>query len=253
MNEKEILLKEYETCQKDNQAEASSYWTILGIFVSINTAIIGGLAYGLFSTNFINAILNLKTEDIPNIIVKLIMLTILFVVIIIITNFLESWLDRSNYLIQNNYRRMHEIEIELGMWKNLRIHILDKWNRIRKRLKYDTNPCATQNKEIWEHVWEGLKVELTKDNYNSLRREKTRIEAMPCQKSGVYTQPNRDNVTVLFWAIHYFWILAFIFLWSLFIGQFSLVWIRLIYGIFAIIMILDFYFRRRKRKKFEAI
>ena len=251
MDKQGILLREYETCQEDSRAEASSYWTIFGIFISINTAIIGGLAYGLFNTNFINAILN--KENIPNIIVKLTILTILFMGIILITKFLESWLDRVNYLIQNNNRRMREIEIELGMWKNLRIHILDKWNRIRKKLKYNTNPCAARNNEIWEHVWRELSVELTKDSFDSLYKEKSRIEAMPYQKSGVYARPNRDNATVIFWTIHYLWILVLIFLWSLLIGQFSQVWIRAIYGIFLIGIILDFCYMRRKRSRFETI
>jgi hypothetical protein len=197
---KEILLKQYETCQQDNQAQASRYWAILGIFISINTPIIGGLVVVLFNTNLTNAISNIADFS-----MKLPILFISLVGIFLITKFLQLWLNRVYYIVQNNTQRILEIEIELDVWKELPMLILDKWNKIRRKPKYKTKPCDHQNNEIWVGVWRELSLELSKDHFDSIYKEKARIEAMPYQERGVYAGRMEYKAAYVFWGIFSLW------------------------------------------------
>jgi len=251
--QRQAWLTEYQVCQQDSEAESTRYWTIFGIFISVNTAIIGGLIYGVFNTLFINAIL--KGENIPDTLVKLTILTILFVAIILITIFLESWLKRTNYLIQNNDRRMYEIEIELGMWKNLRIHINDKWNMVRKKLKYQKKPCDSQNINIWTRVWTELSSELPKEQFDTLYKDKQRIESIINQKPIAFERPNRFNAIYTFWAIRSLWILALLFTWSLLIFPFNQVLMFILYGVYLVSILFEIFheFRKLKEQNLETI
>ena len=263
---REILLKEYELCQHDNQAESTRFWLIFSIFISINTALIGGLAYGIFNTNFINDLTNTQNvANIQNTIAsnistnitfsanaitstttlsissKLLILTILLVAIGLITYLLRFWLGRSNYLMQNYLRRMREIEIELGMWKNITIHIFDKWNSIRETLKYKINPCTAQNNLIWIRVWKELEEELSKEQYDTLFVEKARIESLSNIKKKRYFHSNRYNAYVIFWAIGSLWVVLLAYLWIVYFSQSAGFWSYLIYVPVFIGIAQDFY------------
>ena len=61
------------------------------------------------------------------------LVTIFGVAIIAILIFLWFWLKRVNYLTDEYYDRMFEIEIRLGMQKNLRVRILDEWNKVHNK------------------------------------------------------------------------------------------------------------------------
>ncbi len=251
---KEILLKEYEACQQDNQAQASRYWTILGIFISINTPIIGGLAVVLFSTDLIKEISNIASFWI-----KLFILLISLVGIYTITRFLELSLDRAYYIVQNNNRRMLEIEIELGIWKELPIIILDKWNTVREEPKYKDKPCNSQNAEIWVRVWRELSTELSKDHFDSLYEEKSRVEEMSYQKRFVYVKRMEYKAAYVFLGIFSLWgiLIAYLLQLSLYSLLYPLLtnWVCLLlsYMLYILVLIVigrDF---RNLRKKEHSL
>ena len=130
MDREEILLKEYEVCQRDADASARNFWTTFGFFVSFSTAIIGGMiAFGI-RTQYINEIHPIWLG----------LILIFGIIVLIVLCFLKSWLERVNYFIGSNNRRMRDIEIELGMEKNLRVWALDKWEKL----------CREENKEQYE-------------------------------------------------------------------------------------------------------
>ena len=47
----QALLAEYRSCQQDNSSSGTTYWAISGIFISINSAILGSLLYTIISNN----------------------------------------------------------------------------------------------------------------------------------------------------------------------------------------------------------
>jgi len=128
----DILLKEYEICQADSAASARNFWTTFGFFVSFSTAIIGGMIAFGFRTQSINEIHPIWLG----------LLLIFGIIVLIVLFFLKSWLERVNHFISVNNRRMREIEVELGMGKNLRVWALDKWEKL----------CETENKEQYEKL-----------------------------------------------------------------------------------------------------
>ena len=46
----EILLREYETCLSHNNSIGSQVWVSTTIFLSINVALLGGVAYSLITS-----------------------------------------------------------------------------------------------------------------------------------------------------------------------------------------------------------
>jgi len=118
MDRQEILLKEYEVCQQHNDSIGSQVWTSTSIFMSINVAVLGGVAYGII------------TKGIPleeN--TKWLVLALGLGIISIFT-FWMRWLNRMQFLTSINYERMREIEDELGMWKNWMARGLDDWDKL---------------------------------------------------------------------------------------------------------------------------
>ena len=51
---------------------------------------------------------------------------------------------------------MREIELELGMWKSLIIHLLDRWNKARRKLGFkNINKISDDNiDKIWQKTLE---------------------------------------------------------------------------------------------------
>lgn len=145
MDRQEILLKEYELCQQDIIDTSSRYWTIVSIFMAVSTAILGAIATGLISGNFISQAI--QRHALPQTLVVGSFVFVLGGGIITILVFLMKWLDRVNCLTVINYERMREIETELGMRKNLRVDFNDKIHD--KKISIDPRAKPTQYKTWW--------------------------------------------------------------------------------------------------------
>ncbi len=125
MDREEILLREYEACQTSVDSTASRYWTILGIFISINAVLLGGVGF------FINS--NRVSQTFyPG--AKWLVL-VLGIGSIAILYYLWRWLRRINFYIRIDYFRMQEIENQLGMLKNRTIHWLDNEKEVPEAQK----------------------------------------------------------------------------------------------------------------------
>ncbi len=113
MNRQDVLLKEYEVCQQDINHNASQYWVVVGIFMGINTVLLGWVVYSIIQ----------KSEP-PSENAKW-LVVVLGLAVIAIVAVLWFWMNRVNFLIRISHHRMQEIETELGMRKNLIINLLD--------------------------------------------------------------------------------------------------------------------------------
>ncbi len=122
MNRKEIdiLLKEYETCQSNNNSLESQVWTSTTIFMSFNVTLLGGLMYAVLA-NRIHA-----DTDMKQIIWALSLL--MFFGIIAILFLWKEWLKRTRLMRYINNSRMRQIEEKLEMWKNRMIPIVDNFS-----------------------------------------------------------------------------------------------------------------------------
>jgi len=114
MSREDVLLKEYEICQQHINSIASRYWLTVGIFMAINTALLGGAAFSIIAENEPVTIANLKW-----------LVLVLGSGMIYIVMMLMRSLKRINFVIHVHFDRMREIESELGMFKNLRVHGID--------------------------------------------------------------------------------------------------------------------------------
>lgn len=117
---KEALLKEYESCQRHNHHVANHYWLITGIFMSVNTAIMGGITISIISGSMPA---NWAIRLVIGIVVALFGLGIVYIL-----HRLKLYLRRVNFHILFNYERMRDIESELGMWSNWRVFGVDRWD-----------------------------------------------------------------------------------------------------------------------------
>jgi hypothetical protein len=127
MGREEVLLKEYEICQKSISTDASRYWVVVGIFIGINTALLGAIAYKIAYNNLGHY------RGFEWIVPTLV--TIFGIGMIIIITRLKLWATRVNWLIRIKYHRMQEIESELGMRANIYIHYLDEWKELPEEQK----------------------------------------------------------------------------------------------------------------------
>jgi len=138
----QALLTEYQACQNDVNSESANYWSMARIFYGISTALLVALIFWVVAnpevfTTFV-AVLSkgryatLKGES-SLLSIKLLNLIILLasVVTISISHFLRGWLNRVSFLQQINFRRMRDIELELGMWKSWRFTLSTKHIKIK--------------------------------------------------------------------------------------------------------------------------
>jgi len=150
----QALLTEYEACQHDNSSSSQSYWTLTGIFIGFSSALLGGLIYGVLSSNgLFKALLNVITqqENVEHIEQKqvfavAIIMILLSVTILLIMWFLKGWLKRVQFLARCNFERMREIENKLGMWKSWRVHGIDNWNNLTDE---ERNTLGSHQKPEW--------------------------------------------------------------------------------------------------------
>jgi hypothetical protein len=150
------LLTEYQVCEHDNSSSAQSYWIIFGIFMALNTAILGGLVFTVFQSDILSETLFQKTIQSgvqTQIAAFCAIAAILGIIIMVVFYKLRNWLDRVNFLIQTNNRRMRTIEINLGMWKSWRVHLIDQFYRKKQELSFE---CEEQIKAKKEKVWTNI-------------------------------------------------------------------------------------------------
>jgi len=128
----DILLKEYEICQKEGDGSARNFWTLFGFFISISTAVIGAVIVFGVNTYRINQIHP----------IWILLVLIFSVIVLTVLWFLKAWLERVSFFIRSNNHRMREIELELGMERGLKIWALDNWDIL----------CKAENKKKYENI-----------------------------------------------------------------------------------------------------
>jgi len=109
----EILLTEYKTCQEDVDSLRSHYWVVFGAFVPISTALFGAIVFAVFHS---------PRYDFIEWITLAIGIGMIFVICVLL-----RYLRRVNFFIWVNQYRMRRIESELGMKKNILVHIRDNY------------------------------------------------------------------------------------------------------------------------------
>ena len=222
MDKEEKLLKEYELCQKENTEQSHSYWTIFGTFVSLNVALLGGLAYGLV-TKFMTSVSNpLKVPE------TLIIIFIALIVgggVVTITVLLKLWLERANFLIRSNYKRIHAIEARLSMFSSLQVHIVDKWNEIKAKRKLTNDFSNVQKEEVLAEIWKELEDELTKEDLDLIKNNYRDIIIKSCTSPWPkYVRPARKVASFIFWIVCLIWTFLTAFVISIFLYETMHLW-----------------------------
>ena len=125
----QALLTEYSSCQQDNIAASSNYWTVTGIFIAVSSALLGGIIYAITSTSsFIDVLQSDPTSRLSSQNhVTLVLASIMGIIVIMILSSLRLRLRRVRFLQQLNFERMREIESKLGIRKSWRVHGIDHW------------------------------------------------------------------------------------------------------------------------------
>ena len=116
----QTLLKEYEVSQQAINALASRYWTIVGIFMAVNTGVLAWTVSVLTSNSLCHT----------NVDAKWLVLALASGMVITLI-FLWNWIIRINVYVSIKYFRMREIEGKLGMLANLTIEWYDHQKRYR--------------------------------------------------------------------------------------------------------------------------
>lgn len=144
----ETLLKEYEVCQSHINSLGYQYWIGVGVFMAVNTALLGAFLYGIVQSNidFRFFIIQIYKYLAPSLIT-----IILGIGMIIILRSLIMWLKRINSNVQTFYVRMREIETILGMWRGWIVYGLDNWDNLPKS---ESNYLLKYHPQKW---WEDLR------------------------------------------------------------------------------------------------
>ena len=99
-----ILLKEYEICQQSINSHSSRFWVIVGIFIAINTALLGWVAVNIISKS---PAANVEwIVYIQGNLTWLVMTSVLGLGVTVVLIFLLFWLNRVNWFIRTTYYRM---------------------------------------------------------------------------------------------------------------------------------------------------
>ena len=131
MGQEEILLKEYETCQSDIDSITSHYWTIVGVFIAITSALLGALPFGMLQSGSLNAIFK---EDATRVeLLQLLMLTLFVIMLglgmIAVIVFLKRYHKRTGHIVSVAHERMLEIEDILNMRRGWIYYGLDRMSK----------------------------------------------------------------------------------------------------------------------------
>ena len=219
---KRALLVEYQACQHDNNSTSLSYWTLSGIFLGFTAVLLGGLIYGVVSNEYLMQIL-LNPEPQHKVFLVLgIIVYILSMAVLIILHFLKGWLTRVQFLAKVNFERMREIELELGMFKSLRVHSIDNWDKLEEA--------------------ESIRV---KDYYGKKWRDKMR-------KSPIYEPPSsRLHYPGIFYSLLGLWALVLLGSFYLLCVH-SCIAIGTTIGIIILICLVIFLYKKRLNKQSES-
>jgi hypothetical protein len=118
MDEKEILLKEYEACQQHNISIGNQVWTSTTIFFTASVTLLVGIVYATLTSDvFSKPSCTINYYNTPIIIASSAITLVGIGMMIIICKWI-SWLKRQEFLTQVNYERSRDIELNLGMSKN---------------------------------------------------------------------------------------------------------------------------------------
>jgi len=163
VNRQEILLKEYEACQSYLSSLGYQYWISAGVFMAVNTALLGAMLYGVVQYG--------NSLELCDILIPGVIILILGVGMIMILVFLKQWLKRVHFVIKACYERMREIEAELGMWRNWMIHGVDHMVRCEEDYEFDKTITAEDRARLTGyHPMEWWKKWRTCHEYESPRR-----------------------------------------------------------------------------------
>lgn len=124
MDEEEILLKEYEVCQSDNNSKGNQSWISFSIIITVNLVLLAQVIYYLVITS--------SPSDGYS---KLFVIIISLAMVIILLLF-KQWDKRVSFHIRLNHRRMREIEefikAKKGDWL-----LQKKWSERSLDIHYD--------------------------------------------------------------------------------------------------------------------
>jgi hypothetical protein len=114
----DVLLKEYELCEQQNQSMSHEIWTSTTIFMSASVILLTGLVYATITSDLLTDLFSRWNTKILAQLAPLGGIVIVGVGIILIFLYWIGWLKRMQFLTVTNYVRMRQIEKELGMRKN---------------------------------------------------------------------------------------------------------------------------------------
>jgi hypothetical protein len=117
MERDEILLKEYEICEQDNNSASANNWTVIGIFASISVGSLAAIIFQLVDKPYDT----LKWHS-------FLLVIIVAIMAIVVISFLKAWTGRVSFLLAQNNHRMREIEKILGMQRGINIWAADNWD-----------------------------------------------------------------------------------------------------------------------------
>jgi len=121
--QRQALLTQYQVLQQDSRSKASTHWTVVSIFIGINTALLGAVAYMLSN----------RSDNSQWIIL------ILGLAFIGIFKCLCLWLNRVNFLLEMSKGKMQQIESLLNMVSDNILDTPEERKKKRRECKYF--PC----------------------------------------------------------------------------------------------------------------
>ena len=135
MGKEEILLKEYEACQSEINSIGSMYWIIVGVFMAINTALLGALPYAILQSGGLSTIFKdyATRSELLELLTLGLVIVVLGVGMITVLVFLKSYHKRTRHTVWVSHERMLHIEEELGMWLGWIFYGLDRMHKKDKR------------------------------------------------------------------------------------------------------------------------
>lgn len=132
--QRQAWLIEYQVCQQSIRSHSSRFWVIVGIFIGVNTALLGWASGNLMSNTPAVCAHQSNPTVYPGIVLGAGMITSL--------GFLLGWINRVNWFLRVIYYRMQAIERKLGMRNNLIINRLDKTREKGIRLFQGRDICS---------------------------------------------------------------------------------------------------------------
>jgi hypothetical protein len=183
----QALAAEYQSCQQDNNAASSNYWTTTGIFITLSSVLLGILVAAIITTSEYfdtlesNTTITLSTQNY----VSLIFASIMGIFVILIFSYLRLRLRRVRFLQQLNFERMREIENKLGLRKSWRVHGIDHWNT--GKMEFDETITPKNKNMLLEYK--------PQEWWNKKRSGRTYAKGGPNSYNGIY------GLLIFLWAL----------------------------------------------------